>query len=88
MSPLNVREPTTTYIYDDLGRLSRGLMMKRVELDFLKRHLASTIIKARVARVGWVERSETHQRMGDKMGFGYRLYPSYNYNDEGGETAR
>jgi hypothetical protein len=46
MNPLNVREPTTTYIYDDLGRLSRGLMMKRVELDFLERHLASTIIKA------------------------------------------
>jgi hypothetical protein len=50
MNPLNVREPTTTYIYDDLGRLIRGLMMKSVELDFLKRHLASTIIKRRFPR--------------------------------------
>jgi hypothetical protein len=32
----------------------------------------------RVARVGWVERSETHQWVvAEMMGFGYRLYPSY-----------
>jgi hypothetical protein len=35
--------------------------------------------KIKPARVGWVERSETHQWTADgMMGFGYRLYPSYN----------
>jgi hypothetical protein len=34
--------------------------------------------QAQLARVGWVEHSETHQWVvAEMMGFGYRLYPSY-----------
>jgi hypothetical protein len=42
-----------------------------------------------IARVGWVERSETHQWVVvEMMGFGYRVYPSYTDYAQGVYQAR